>query len=73
MTASTIKEEVKKLPRSEQLSLIQFIVNLLQEDNEFILSDAWKAELDKRDEDYQNGTEKLHTGEEAKQLILNTR
>jgi putative addiction module component (TIGR02574 family) len=73
MNASTIKEEVKKLPRTEQLSLIQYIVNLLQEDNEFVLSDAWKAELDKRDEDYQNGTEKLHTWEEAKQLILNTK
>jgi putative addiction module component (TIGR02574 family) len=73
MTATAIKEEVKKLPRTEQLSLIQFIVNLLQEDDEFVLSDAWKTELDKRDEDYRNGTEKLHTWNEAKQLILNTK
>jgi len=69
MTATAIQEEVKKLPRVEQLSLIQFIVQLLQTEEKFILSDAWKAELDKRDEDYINGSEKLHTWAAVKQKI----
>ncbi len=69
MTATTIKDEVRKLPRTEQLSLIQFIVQLLQEDDGFLLSDAWKSELDKRDEAYHNGTEKLHTWVEAQKMV----
>ncbi len=69
MTATAIKNEVRKLPRTEQLSLIQFIVQLLQEDDGFVLSDAWKSELEKRDEAYQNGTEKLHTWAEAQKIV----
>lgn len=69
MTAITIKEEVRKLSRAEQLSLIQFIVQIIQEDDDFVLSDALKEELDRRDEAYREGSEMLHTWGEAKQLI----
>ena len=65
MTAITIKEEVRKLSRAEQLSLIQFIVQIIQEDDDFVLSDALKEELDRRDEAYREGSEKLHTWAEA--------
>ena len=69
MTATTIKEEVRKLPRTEQLSLIQFIVQILKDDDDFTLSDAWKMELDKRDDAYLNGAEKLHTWTEVQQMV----
>ena len=69
MTAAAIKDEVRKLPRSEQLSLIQFIVQILQDDDGFVLSDAWKIELDKRDEAYLNGSEKLHTWVEVQEMV----
>lgn len=69
MTATAIKDEVRKLPRTEQLSLIQFIVQLLKEDDEFQLSEAWKVELDKRDEAYLNGSEKLHSWAEAQKMV----
>ena len=69
MTAIAIKEEVRKLPRAEQLSLIQFIVEIIKEDDEFVLSDALKEELDRRDEAFQEGREKLYTWAEAQQLI----
>jgi len=69
MTTTTIREEVRKLARTEQLSLIQYIVEILQEDDDFVLSEAWKEELDKRDEDYRAGTEKLHTWAEAQKMI----
>lgn len=70
MTAITIKEEVRKLSRAEQLSLIQFIVQIIQDDDDFVLSDALKEELDRRDEAYREGREKLYTWAEAQQLIL---
>jgi putative addiction module component (TIGR02574 family) len=69
MTAITIKEEVRKLSRAEQLSLIQFIVQIIQEDDDFVLSDALKEELDRRDEAYREGSEKLHTWVEAQEMI----
>ncbi|MCB0519347.1 MAG: addiction module protein [Lewinellaceae bacterium] len=69
MTNAAIREEVRKLPRNEQLSLIQYIVQVLQEEDEFVLSEAWKEELDRRDEDYRAGKEKLHTWAEAKNMI----
>lgn len=70
MTAITIKEEVRKLSRAEQLSLIQFIVQIIQEDDDFVLSDALKEELDRRDEAYREGSEKLHTWGEVQELIV---
>lgn len=70
MTAITIKEEVRKLSRAEQLSLIQFIVQIIQEDDDFVLSDALKEELDRRDEAYREGSEKLHNWGEAQEMII---
>ena len=69
MTTKTIREEVRKLPRAEQLSMIQYIVEILQEDDDFVLSEGWKKELDRRDEDYKAGKEKLHTWAESKKMI----
>ena len=69
MTTTAIREEVRKMPRIEQLSLIQYIVQILQEDDKFVLSDAWKEELDRRDEAFLAGKEKLHSWTEAKQMI----
>ncbi|MCF8247523.1 MAG: addiction module protein [Saprospiraceae bacterium] len=57
-------------PEREQLSLIQFIVQLLQEDDGFLLSDVWKSELGKRDEAFLNGTEKLHTWAETQKMVV---
>lgn len=69
MTTAAIKEEVRKLQRDEQLSLIQYIVQILQEEEAFVLSDAWKAELDRREGAYLNGTETLYNRNEAKERI----
>ncbi len=57
MTAITIKEEVRKLSRAEQLSLIQFIVQIIQEDDDFVLSDALKEALDRGDQAYHEGSD----------------
>lgn len=69
MTATAIKDEVRKLPRSEQLSLIQYIVQILQTEDDFALSDAWKTELDRRDEAFRNGEEKLYSWAEAQKML----
>lgn len=69
MTATAIKDEVRKLPRSEQLSLIQYIVQILQTEDDFTLSDAWKTELDRRDEAFRNGEEKLYSWTEAQKIL----
>jgi putative addiction module component (TIGR02574 family) len=73
MTAIAIREEVRKLPRREQLLLIQYIVEILQQDEDFVLSDAWKEELGRREIAYRQGEERLYTWEEARQQISGKR
>ncbi|MEZ4995201.1 MAG: addiction module protein [Saprospiraceae bacterium] len=48
MSIQGIKEEVRKLSRSEQAELMHYMVELLAIDN-FELSEAWKAEIDRRE------------------------
>ncbi len=69
MVTTALKDEIRFLPRSEQYALMAFILEVLQEEEKFVLSQAWKDELDKREEDYLSGKEKLHTWQEVKQQI----
>ena len=45
MSIQGIKEEVRKLSRSEQAELMHYMIELLATDD-FELSEAWKAEID---------------------------
>ena len=48
MSIQGIKEEVRKLSRSEQAELMHYMIELLATDD-FELSEAWKAEIDRRE------------------------
>ena len=54
MSIQAIKEEVSKLSREEQAELIHFMVELLAKDD-FQLSEAWKEELDRREQALDKG------------------
>lgn len=55
MSIQILKEELSKLSRAEQAELMHFMVELLAKDN-FELTPAWKAELDRREEALDKGT-----------------
>ncbi len=69
MSVQTIQKEVEKLNKEELFFLMRYILNLMEEDN-FSLSEAWKGELDYRDEQYKNGKESLKSWAEVKKQIL---
>lgn len=65
MSIQAIKEELRKLNKTEQAELMHFMVELLASDG-FELSDKWKAELDRREEALYK---KTSTGKTAKEVI----
>lgn len=64
LQATTVKESFLQLPKKEQLELMHYFLQALTastdavSEDAFVLSDAWKKELDARDEAYKNGTSK---------------
>ena len=65
MSIQAIKEEVSKLSREEQAELIHFMVELLAKDD-FQLSEAWKKELDRREQALDKG---VSIGKPAREVI----
>ena len=65
MSIQAIKEEVSKLSREEQAELIHFMVELLAKDD-FQLSEAWKKELDRREQALDKGES---IGKPAREVI----
>jgi putative addiction module component (TIGR02574 family) len=65
MSVQAIKEELRKLSRAEQAELMHFMVELLASDD-FVLSEEWRAELDRREEALDNGAS---VGKPAKDVI----
>ncbi|MEZ4959880.1 MAG: addiction module protein [Saprospiraceae bacterium] len=71
MSASALKEEVRKLSAVERILFVQYILDTLREDaGEFELSEEWKQELDHRTASYLNGTAKTYTWEEVRNKVL---
>lgn len=65
MSIQHLKEEVRKLSKAQQTELIHFMIELLASDD-FELSEAWKAELDRREKALDKGTS---VGRSAKDVI----
>lgn len=65
MSIQTIKKEVSKLNKKEQEELMQYMFDLLGNDN-FYLSNDLKKEIDKRERALENGTSK---GRPAREVI----
>lgn len=65
MSIQHLKEEVRKLNKAQQTELIHFMIELLASDD-FELSEAWKAELDRREKALDKGTS---VGRSAKDVI----
>ncbi len=55
MRIQVLKEELSKLSRTEQAELMHFMIELLAVDD-FVLSQEWKAELEKREKALDEGT-----------------
>ncbi|MCF8247306.1 MAG: addiction module protein [Saprospiraceae bacterium] len=71
MSATTLKEEVRKLSAVERILFVQYILDTLREDaGESELSEEWKQELDRRTASYLNGTAKTYTWEEVRNKVL---
>jgi hypothetical protein len=65
MSIQEIKIEVSKLNKAQQAELMHFMIELLATDN-FILSEDWKVELDRREKALDDGTS---VGRPAKEVI----
>ncbi len=65
MHIQAIKDEVRKLSKAEKAELMHFMIELLSDDD-FELSQAWKTELDRREEALNSG---VATGKPAKDII----
>lgn len=65
MSIQGIKEEVRKLSRSEQAELMHYMIELLATDD-FEISEAWKAEIDRREAALDSGKS---VGKSAKEVL----
>ena len=65
MSIQGIKEEVRKLSRSEQAELMHYMIDLLTT-GDFELSEAWKAEIDLREAALDSGKS---VGKPAKEVL----
>lgn len=69
--ATTVKESFLQLSKKEQLELMHYFLQTLTvstdaaSEDDFELSDAWKKELDTRDQSYKNGTSKAISLQDA--------
>ena len=72
MTVQAIQQEVDKLGRPDLFRLMRYILDLIEEeDDDNTLSDAWKEEIDRREEAVENGTEQFLPWSEVKAKLLN--
>lgn len=55
MTVQLLKEEVRKLTKSQQAELMHYLVELLTAE-EFVLSEEWKEEIYRREQALNDGT-----------------
>ncbi|NRB46994.1 MAG: addiction module protein [Saprospiraceae bacterium] len=55
MTVQLLKEEVSKLSKLQQAELMHYLVELLTAE-EFVLSEEWKGEIDRREQALNDGT-----------------
>jgi putative addiction module component (TIGR02574 family) len=71
MSATALKEEVRKMSAAERILFVQYILDTLREDaGEAALSEEWKQELDRRTASYLDGTAKTYTWEEVRNKVL---
>lgn len=65
MSIQNIKFEVSQLPRNEQAELMHFLIDLMTNDN-FLISDEWQKELDKREKALEDSTS---VGKPAREVL----
>ena len=65
MSVQTLKDEMRKLTKPEQLELVHYMIELLATDD-FTLSAEWKSEISRREEALNNGSS---VGVSAKEVI----
>lgn len=64
--AKNIKDSFAQLSKIEQLELMHHFLQVISgDDDDFILSEDWKSELDKRDQSYKTGASKTYSVDEA--------
>ena len=70
MTLRDIVEEAKKLPRDEQVDLIDELYCMINmSDDHVALTSAQAQDLDRRIEEYESGKAKLIPGDEAMERL----
>ena len=69
--AKNLKKDFLGLPRLEQLELMQYFLEVFatkrvtKEEEDFVLSDEWKEELDRRSQEVKSGKAKLFDNDEV--------